>query len=277
MIATSRKVIPSVVPASEPHDLRLGVVTVTPEMAAGWLHRRPDWQRPLKESKRDQIARDMATGEFMLNGETIVFSKGGWLLNGQTRLNACVAAGVPFQTVVVEGIADEAFATYDQMGVRTLATILKMRQEKHYNTVGAVVRKVWQAERNALFGRPAPTIAEGLQVLDANPGIRTSADAARRVSNLLIPSVAGYLHFEFSKRDDALADTFIASVASGAGLSDRDPFYHLRARLLANNAGPSKLPEESVARLTVKAWNYKREGREISCLKLLDTDGLEIM
>ena len=85
---------------------------VTPEMCRDWLSRNPA-NRKLDRRIIDQYARDMASGDWELNGETICIDWNNNLINGQHRCTAGLKAGVPFETVLVTGLPPKARDTID--------------------------------------------------------------------------------------------------------------------------------------------------------------------
>lgn len=88
-------------------------VTITPELAEHIILSLQDVNRPRRATSVRKYADDMAGGRWLLTGETIKFGKSGLLRDGQHRLAACVRAGVPFETYVLFGIADDAFTAMD--------------------------------------------------------------------------------------------------------------------------------------------------------------------
>lgn len=68
----------------------------------------------------------MRNGNWKANGEAIKFSSTGRLLDGQHRLRACVKEQVPFTTLVIRGLEDEAMAARSgDEGIRRLAEGLR--------------------------------------------------------------------------------------------------------------------------------------------------------
>ena len=59
----------------------------------------------------------------------IVLSPDGQVLDGRTRLNACIRSGATFDTLIVQGVDIAAFETIDSVRKRTLADVLPMRKE----------------------------------------------------------------------------------------------------------------------------------------------------
>jgi hypothetical protein len=94
--------------------IQTGVAHITPELAKHLLGTTNHDNRPLKPAHIKMLSTALKNDEWMLNGETIVFSKSGRLLDGQHRLTACINTGKAFQTVIIKGIEDEAaFGTID--------------------------------------------------------------------------------------------------------------------------------------------------------------------
>lgn len=58
------------------------VVNVTPEMAADILQTKNNKNRPINQATVDYYAHQMRSGQWMLNGEGVQFSKEEELLNG---------------------------------------------------------------------------------------------------------------------------------------------------------------------------------------------------
>jgi hypothetical protein len=88
-------------------------VTITPHLAEHILLSLNSNNRPRRSNSVKQYADDMAGGRWRLTGDTIKFGKSGILRDGQHRLAACVRAGASFETFVLFGIDDDAFAVID--------------------------------------------------------------------------------------------------------------------------------------------------------------------
>lgn len=98
------------------------VVTITPELAKEYLTHNFR-NRALNEGTVKFYASQMKRGLWQLNGEPIIFSSNGELLDGQHRLSACILADTPFASVVERGITPEAFMTIDTGKTRAASDI----------------------------------------------------------------------------------------------------------------------------------------------------------
>lgn len=98
------------------------VEVITPSKAAEYLkHNRSN--RAIRQLQVKKYAHEMQNGTWELNGEPIVFSATGTLLNGQHRLSAVIESccAVPF--VVIRGISDSV-STFDMNIPRNVADTL---------------------------------------------------------------------------------------------------------------------------------------------------------
>ena len=91
---------------------------VTPELAAHYLKRNVDNYRKISKAKVGQYAAEMKAGKWQLNGEGIMFDEEGKLKNGQHRLAAVIAAGIPVEMTIITGIANDV-TMYDVGATRT--------------------------------------------------------------------------------------------------------------------------------------------------------------
>jgi hypothetical protein len=109
-------------------SIQTGVAEITPELAKHLLASTNHDNRPLKTAHVKMLSTALKNDEWMLNGETIAFSKSGRLLDGQHRLNACVNTGKAFQTVIIKGIEDEAaFGTIDTGKPRSVTDLMSLQ------------------------------------------------------------------------------------------------------------------------------------------------------
>ena len=88
--------------------LNASITTMTPEQAqqlietsnAGGLNR-------LKKAKVNRFAGEMSKGKWALNGESIIISVTGRILDGHHRLKACILSKQSFETVLVTDAPDD--------------------------------------------------------------------------------------------------------------------------------------------------------------------------
>jgi hypothetical protein len=96
--------------------MKAQVVTITPEMAEKLLENN-DHNRKVTQSRVNEYAQEIKDGMWLNNGESIIVSKSGRLLDGQHRLLAVVKAERSIEALLVEGVEDQ------QDGVDTFLSI----------------------------------------------------------------------------------------------------------------------------------------------------------
>ena len=69
-------------------------------------------------------------------------------------------------------------------------------------------------------------------------------------------------------KDEELAQNFSAAIVTGIGLKSKDPFYVLRELLLKNRVGAGRFTKSNILALCILAWNFARENKKISVLRL---------
>lgn len=102
--------------------IEMKVENITPERAAHYLKRNVDNYRKISKAKVALYAEEMKAGKWQLNGEGIMFDEEGKLKNGQHRLAAILAAGIPVKMTVITGVGNDV-NIYDIGSVRTTQQI----------------------------------------------------------------------------------------------------------------------------------------------------------
>jgi hypothetical protein len=254
-----------------PDSPSVEIIDVTPEIAEQWLSRNPN-NRNLRSQVINSYARDMLSGSWVLNGETVKISSEGQLLDGQHRLSAVVQAGATVPMIVVGNIPSEVMATVDAGAKRTYADALKLQGEENTSVLAAVTRRavLWSGGYRTKIGSLSPTPHEMNEYLQDNRRLRTSAEIAVKLANrtLLPASIIGFCHWLLSDLDPDEAGWFLARLADGDGLSADDPIAALRNRIVKMRVGGGRVNETEALALVIMAWNARRAGETRSKLQL---------
>lgn len=123
-------------------NIHMFVCEITPEIAKQLLEG-CEFNRTLKPKQVNDIASYMVRNEWELNGEAIVFTKSGKLVNGNHRLNACIKSGASFKTCVIVGIDDEQSNIYDIHAKRRMADICSFYFKEHKKEYSRVSISYW--------------------------------------------------------------------------------------------------------------------------------------
>lgn len=248
---------------STPRSLLL---VISPDKCREILSSRNKRNRTPVLAVQKRIASDLVNGKWKVNGETIIFSRDGQLLDGQNRLAAAVMADRPLRTWIVFGADPEAFDTIDSGKTRKGGDVLSIDGEKSTLILAAALALVWNEEQGtvARIG-PTPPPSTLRDILARHPGIRDSVRYAgsHRIENLIQPRIVAYCHYRFNSKSVNDNYNFFCDLESGANLDTGDPVLVLRNRLIKVHSSRSKLPPRDVLALMIKAWNFRRSGQSI--------------
>lgn len=249
------------------------IVEITPERAQELLDGSNGFQnRKLKRRLVDKMVRDIQAGEFVLNGESIKIDSQGQVIDGQHRLRACIQAARSIQTVLVQGVATEAYRTVDHGAARGFSDTLRMEGRKNAAALSGAVLLVWRIETGRVLHSAPSTESESARVLDAHPGLEpwvrviNSDTVLRRISGGVVTPSA--LFTLFSEIDEELAGSFYERLSEGIGFDGtEDPSFILRRRLERDSVLERRAHRVSIAAWYVKAWNLLHAGK--TCVRLI--------
>lgn len=240
--------------------------SVSPEEARLWLDTKNSRNRPVSENAVAKYTQQIKEGNWLDNGQAIIFGESGQLLNGQHRLMAIIRANKTVPMTITWGVPDKAFDTIDDANSRSLADVLHIKGESSSGLLSAGVRFLWiytrgEIERRDLRKGVIATKQRLEETLDKNRKITTSvkfySTLKQRPGGLLIPAgMAIGLHYLFSLVHEKKADEFFAMFQSGFDLCEGHPIALLRARLISGQKeASSKLTPPAMYFYVVSTWN----------------------
>lgn len=249
---------------------------VPPELSGEWLERNTH-NRPWTEERTSLLARDMEEGRFRFNGDSIRFSYEGVLLDGQHRLRAAVKANFTLDTNVCFGLPPDTQETMDDPMIRSSAHQLALAGIPNASQSAAIAALILTHQRsgvarqNDMGSRPTKRQVGEFVMVDFNNGgaIQVAINQGRKLSKIGVTcGTAGFCYYLFATRSMELADRFFNELASGAELSEGNPAYLLRERLIANKATSKvKMTKIYLLALFFKAWNAYRMGTQLRNLR----------
>jgi hypothetical protein len=248
--------------------MKAEITTITPEQAARML-RGNTKNRPIRYRLVDRYARDMAAGNWKMNGSTVVMN-GRTLIDGQHRLAACVQADAPFQTVLITGAQQSAMDSIDTGAKRTVSDVLRINNIDNAPMVASIANLGLRWDTGLLTERRfiMPSTAEVLAWIDANPQVHQAVELvwASRLRPLRAPisamGVACVKAIQHRMGDEF--GEFTDNLISGEGLTAGDPVYALRTWMLRQASGAARRFNADIGlAYIVKAWNADVEGQQI--------------
>jgi hypothetical protein len=252
-------------------------ILVTPDIAKSWLGMN-NKNRPMSDSHASDLASRMAKGEWMLNGQGILFSNSGVLLDGQHRLSAVIKFGKPIYFDVKFGVCDSAFNTLDDGKKRSAADVLSINNVPNATNTAAAIKKIIYLKRGQTQTEGGQTGAKVLSNLDiynwyiSHPQMRDSFLLGIKwydiSGKILTASEFSAFHYLMSEIDEADANEFLSRLALGSNLDSSSPIFRLRTVLIQSKMNKTKrLKNFAQNAIIIKSWNYFRAGRKIKQLK----------
>lgn len=242
-------------------------VEVTPEVAAYFLSFNSG-NRRLQEGYSKMIARDIKSGNWMVNAQPIAFGGDPMnqedgpvrLLNGQHRLQACIEANVPIEVPIAINVNPQAFKTFDMQ--RRGSKSIKTGDDRVAR--GAAVFQ-WREDHGMRLDSDArPTATEVEETLQRHRGlvefvgkVRTKAGAVRW-DEISTGGVMAYLLYRTHRENTPLAEKFLSQIASGTGIERGNPIEEIRDDVVKRRAGAQRLSRKDALNKFVGCWEkYK--------------------
>jgi len=240
------------------------VETISPieahQMLKGNFH-----NRKLIRAHIERLSEIMLRGEWRLNGESIKLN-GNMLLDGQHRLEGCVLANKSFKTLVIRGLRDDVQGTIDNGKIRTVAHHFQMTGELYSTLLANAVNKVigyYSTERNVAKPKYVSNVQAEKFLLE-NPALREIVHHhGASGQTILGRGIAAACHFIFDSIDSDAANQFINALTKGEGLDAGSPILALRGKFIKDLSTERKLSTTAKFGLTIKTWNYWRDGKTI--------------
>lgn len=251
--------------------MQIEIKEITPEIAKALLGRNHN-NRTLNPHHVARMATDMQKGNWRFNGDAIRLSDGGDLMDGQHRLTACLNSNVPFTTILVRGLPDEASRTIDGGRKRTISDKFNMDGIKNAKAIATAIRIIGRVATNNKSYQP--TDQEFFELINLHPDLSESVSRFKNMSFRLSAVVAAIHYIAAQTGDRVLADQFGETIRSGIPTRQHDPAHTFREWVIRNSTGASKLPFDSILLGACRAWVCYAEGKGLQ--KIMLGDKLEI-
>lgn len=249
------------------------VELITPETASEMLENNCN-NRALLKNVVVKYAASMDRGEYRLNGQPIIISDKGRLLDGQHRLQAIILSGKPISMFVTRGIDESTFDTIDTGKSRSPADVLtSMGYSKHWSS-----SIVSAARYLILFNPQTGRIITGAQVAKMTSnhilveyvlGNDDLIDAAAHMIDIsprarcIQMGWAIFLLYKMAEQNKDLAYEYMEQVMTGLNLNENDPAYAVRSKLERDRNSMRKLPLFVRACVLARGWYYVVNGKNM--------------
>lgn len=247
-------------------NIQTKVEIITPGRAREMLAQ-SGGNRKLKVAKVAGYARDMAAGDWQLNGEPIIFSSSGKLIDGHHRLSAGEKSGTTFMAVVVTGVPDDARHTIDTGSSRSAADALGIQGVRNTTTVVSIV-SVLVSLKNGRTRSANMTTTEVFDFVEFYPEVHEAATFASQKHFARCTALIGAAHFIAHRYGyPAKIFEFAAVLKTGIPAYPGCPVHAFRERVL--NAAMRGLPlsHHELHLLFFWAWEKFLRGDAVAALK----------
>ena len=269
------------------NSFKAEIVNVDAKVANSCLERN-NINRPLRPSLVTKYRRTMETGNWVMNGETVIVSTTGDLLNGQHRLTAAskLKNGETVPMLFVFGIPNETFSTIDAGIVRTAGDAIYIEKGygvKFCDTLAAGIKAnvLHRMAGNTKWGnsliQSEVTASKVLEELEKDPlylECATFLDGFKTKPRIS-PGRLLYLTYRFFSIDREFTEEWLPGFITGANLPEEDYRLWVINRLQNNLTSKEKLPVQEKGYFLIQAWNWARTGKKIKAKASL-RGGIEV-
>ncbi len=252
---------------------------VTPEIAGEVIEKHNTLNRDLFDSKAKEYGESMKQGKWTLDGEPIIFSKEGELLDGQHRLYGCwYYAKKSFETTVILGVDKKTFVNIDTGKKRSGSDVLFIDGKisgdtiKYRTTVWAAAKICIEYQRGVIKRKgsrgTAVTMTVILEFVHNNPELIKWVERAKTQKNDMTGSYTAPLAavcFLANNKFPMKAESFMHSAITSENLTAGSPVLALRRALRENK---KRLDRWERIALIIYAYNLYVENKTREHLKL---------
>ena len=216
----------------DPSVYTMSIEAITPDRAEEYLAVNRG-NRNIVQSHVAALARDISNGQWMFNAQPICFSRSGRLLNGQHRLSAVLEAGQPIEVMVMRGLPEEAFQTYDKQAKKPPVVDELFDDFGDKALVSATAVLLWRRElRPAGQPNARPTAVEVRDVIRDNPDLLQLRGFARKMVRYGRSSAMAYAAHRILRDDPVAGQVFLDRFETAANLPAGHIILRLRDRLI---------------------------------------------
>lgn len=256
------------------------LVTITPHMAGAWLDAhaavveqsgRASLNRKVNDTRVAMYANDMLNDFWIANGETIILASNGRILDGQHRLWAAFNHEATFKTWVLKDMPDTeaVMRSINQGRPRSAGDVIGISGGVNGTKTAAAARLVLAYREGSMKVKHTFTRTQILDFVSAHERIAESVNVVGAMT-IAPNSVLIAWHFLFAEKNREDADTFIADLRDGVGMTKGNPILALRERLIVNKSSKAKLDAATLFPFGIQVWNDARAGRSRTILKIND-------
>jgi len=256
-----------------PHpQVKSSIVFLDPKLARQLYDANATNQRSVSNANLKKVEESIRTGLFVLNGESIIQSVAGRLLNGQHRVLGVLNTGIGIWTVLVLNVPDEYFHTIDSGKARSFANVCQINGDVDALALSSTIQRLaeyYSDETSVGISQPI-SHARLFQVKEMCPNAGDSVRAVGPAARVISKSRTAWLHHVIWMHSPERVSEFFDALASGNSLASTSPAFLLRERMLRDRGSKAKLKTREALALLIKAWNVFIEDVPLRALRWSD-------
>lgn len=248
---------------------------ISPETAEQLLNT-SNKNRKLDKSRVNYYASQMLLGKWALNGESIIISSSGKLLNGHHRLNSVIKSGVTIKAVLVNGVPDDSFDTIDQGKNRTNGDVFHILGIENARDKASIVSAYFIIQKMSNIGYHDAAKTPVHSLIDFYNSNSELVDNACYTSEAISKKIKysqarlGGMYIFLSQYGDV--KEFFSLINQPDNIPYKHPCNILRDSL--RNVRAISSENHKFFTYFVMAWNHYVDKNEISHLKYFDKSQL---
>lgn len=259
--------------------VKVGMIELTPAIAADFLARVPKRQRKKTERTIKKYVADLKAGAWPFLADVIRFNYDDELIDGQHRCQAVLDSGISIQTLVVFGLEPEAIVPMDSGLTRTFQTLLEMEEHvENAGVVAALTLRVWHWTHGN-YGEKGIARVISPQYLGVTPSVEQLWVVYRGMKDELVecskhgaslsryfrrsagPAVFAFSWMLLRKLDLDEGEAFFWALKNNqGGVGPEMPLNQLNRKLTQMPIGDKKPRPWVFQHLIFQTWNRKHDG-----------------
>jgi len=225
----------------------------------------------------DFVKNEIISGNFAINGATVVIATDGTLLDGQHRLFAVEELDVEVDMIIVENVNKKVFSTIDSGKNRTAGDVLSSKGIKNANGVASAIRRIIEKfSSNRKIGKGGTVKISNTEILSFYEKNKDTLESTysfchsmyQSETRVITASVATAMIFLLSKEHKQKAKSFVREIYTGNREYESNAGLVLRKRLLNNKIDGIKLNDSKLRGLFISAFRNYKQGKDVSRIQL---------
>lgn len=247
--------------------MRFEKVLITPELAQNWLSFNKH-NRSMKEKSVSLLAGEMKAGRWREDtGETIKFDSEGSLLDGQHRLAAIGAAGIPVSMWVAYDVPADSFKVIDSGVKRTATDVFEINGISYHNLLPSVIRLYLTYKEGRIEAKERLSSQVILEECESRSVFwaECGKNCMRWYSKFrpIQSSTWGFLGAILVECNNDEAMEFLDALSSGRGVK-HEGINWLRDKFINEAQSAAKTSSYYKIAIIIKMWNSIRSGKPLS-------------